>query len=118
MAADPRLTAAEWKRISAVLPASTRVGRPAYDDRRAVAELLYFEVEARSRGRARRCRASTGDRGPVICRCAGSDGENGTWQRLMDAGRPALVRWRRRRHRGDTSDTAKVMRSFERQLDA
>lgn len=115
MATNPKLTAAEWRAIQRVLPPSGGVGRPRHDDRRAVTELLYFEALARMpfssvtlhglHGRSRAGFLSVKRQRWL---------ESGTWQRVVDAGRPALSRWRRQQWRGD-SDTDRVMRAIARQ---
>ena len=120
MPSIPKLTEREWRKIATVLPATGGVGRPRQDDRRAVNELLYFEVEVRSVWAGASLQSLYGrPRAAVLVVKRARWKENGTWQRLIDAGRPALMRWRKQRHRdyGDNSDTAKVMRLFERQLD-
>jgi len=113
MAADPRLTAAEWKRISAVLPRHRALGRPRHDDRRAVAELLFYETEARARWAGVSLQGLYGrPRAGFLSVRRQRWLEDGTWQRLVDAGRPAMARWHRQRHRGDNSDMALLMRSI------
>ena len=116
MAADPRLTAPEWRTISAVLPSSTGIGRPRLDDRRAVAELLFFEVEARARWAGASLQGLYGRPRAGFLRVRRQRWlEDGTWPLIVDAGRPAMARWHRQRHRGGNSDIATVMRAFERQ---
>lgn len=106
MPAQPRLTEREWKKIAAVLPRPSGIGRPRADDREAVAELLFAEAVGRFGGTLAHLYGRP--RAGFLSMRRQRWAESGVWPDILRAGDPAIVRMRVR----EFGDSPHMMQLF------